>query len=235
MEPGEFVLPVEVRSAERHATIDLYPPDTAGPSPAVVIVHGGPLPAQVQPRPREWPVYRGYASALAARGAVAVLFDHRVNDPTQYALGAEDVVAAVDFARADPRVDPDRIALWFFSGGGMLTADWLRNPPVWLRCLAMTYPVLQPLPGWTVEPRFRPVEAVAGAGELPIVLTRVGKERPEIAPTVAAFVAAAGAARLEIIDVPNGQHSFDMLDHTDESRKAVELALDTVLGKLAKP
>jgi hypothetical protein len=35
--------------------------------------------------------------------------------------------------------------------------------------------------------------------------------------------------RLEIIDVPNGEHSFDLLDPTDESRKAVECAVDAVL------
>jgi hypothetical protein len=39
----------------------------------------------------------------------------------------------------------------------------------------------------------------------------------------------ARGARLEIIDVPNGQHAFDILNHTDESRRAVERAIDMVL------
>ena len=44
------------------------------------------------------------------------------------------------------------LALWFFSGGGLLLADWLRDPPPWLRCIAASYPLLGPLPGWPDDP-----------------------------------------------------------------------------------
>jgi hypothetical protein len=66
------------------------------------------------------------------------------------------------------------------------------------------------------------------------VLTRVGGERQPIADTVEAFIAAARncKARLDVIDVPHGRHAFDMIDHTDESRLAVEHAFDSVLAKL---
>ncbi|HEY0360519.1 MAG TPA: dienelactone hydrolase family protein [Mycobacteriales bacterium] len=230
-----FVLPIEARAAERHGVVDLYLPEATQPRPAVVFVHGGPVPADLRPSPRDWPVYRGYGSIAAARGAVGVTVDHRLHDPGGYPLAATDVAAAVELARADPRVDADRVAVWFFSGGGLLLADWLRAPPEWLRCVAATYPLLAPLPGWVVDPRFRPAQAVAAAGALPIVLTRVGHENPDIAATVEAFVAAASAcaARLEIIDVPDGHHGFDNLDHTEQSRDAVERAVETVLGALA--
>ena len=128
--------------------------------------------------------------------------------------------------------DGDRVALWFFSGGSLLCADWLRDPPAWLRVVALTYPVLAPLPGWPDDPRFRPVEAVASAGDLPIVLTRVGRENPAIAEGVEAFVAAAGKARLTIVDVPDGQHGFDYLDDDDASRAAIGRAAELVLGEL---
>jgi acetyl esterase/lipase len=64
------------------------------------------------------------------------------------------------------------------------------------------------------------------------VLTRAGRERPQIAATVEAFTKAAvrSGAQLEIIDVPGGRHGFDMLDHTDESRDAVRRALNAVLA-----
>jgi hypothetical protein len=51
------------------------------------------------------------------------------------------------------------------------------------------------------------------------------------------FVDAASThgTRLELIDMLNGHHGFDTLDHTDESRRAVEQALDTVLRHLNQP
>jgi acetyl esterase/lipase len=230
-----FVVPIEPRAVERHGTIDLYLPEASQPRPAVVFVHGGPIPAELRPTPRDWPVYRGYGSIAAARGVVGVTVDHRLHDPASYPLAATDVAAAVDVVRAHPRVDADRVAVWFFSGGGLLSADWLRTPPEWLRCVAATYPVLAVRPGRGVDPRFQPIEAVAAAGTLPIVLTRVGRERPQIAAGVDAFVSAARAckARLEIVDVPDGQHGFDMLDHNDGSRRAVEQALDSVLAAVS--
>jgi acetyl esterase/lipase len=229
-----FVMPVDTRPAERHGTVDMYPPDATQSRPAIVIVPGGPLPEAVLPRPRDWPVFQGYGSMAAAAGVVGLTVDHRLYDPTGYPLAADDVAAAVELARADPRVDADRVAIWFFSGGSLLMADWLRTPPAWLRCVAASYPLLGPFPGWPADPRFSPAEAVTAAGSLPIVLTRVGRERPEIATTVEEFVTAArdAGARLEIIDVPNGQHSFDVLDDTDESRKAIERAFSAVLATL---
>lgn len=161
--------------------------------------------------------------------------DHGLYALTDYAQAAEDIAAAVELVRADPRVDADRIALWFFSAGGLLATDWLAAPPPWLRCVAANYPVLAPPPGWNaVDARFRPVAAVRTAGELPIVLTRAGLEHAEFAATVEEFLAAAKAAeaRIETIDVPAGHHGFDAADHTDDSRRAVAAAHHAVLAHL---
>jgi dienelactone hydrolase len=231
-----FVLPVEAIVPERHGRVDLYLPKGTQPTPAIIFVHGGPVPPDLQPTPRGWPVYRGYGCLAAARGVVGVTVDHRLHDLADYSTASADIDAASELIRADPRVDADRVAIWFFSGGGPLIADWLRRPPRWLRCVAATYPVLASLPGRTMDSRFRPAEAVLTAGMLPIVLTRVGRERRAIADTVEAFILAARAcgAHLAIIDVPNGRHGFDMLDHTDESRDAVSQAFDTVLAELTR-
>ena len=213
--------------------LDLYPPDRIeGTVPAVLFVHGGPVPEAARPTPRDWPIFRSYASIIASRGLLAATVDHRLHTPAAYEDAAADVHAAVDAVRADPRVDADRLAIWFFSGGGPLAADWLREPPAWLRVVALTYPLLAAYPGWPDFPRFRPAEAVAKAGELPIVLTRVGLEDPAVAAGVADFVAAARDADLTIVDVPNGRHSFDCLDDADESRDAIVRAVDLVAARL---
>ncbi|MFJ2216702.1 alpha/beta fold hydrolase [Streptomyces sp. NPDC101062] len=236
-------------SQERTERTTLYFPRTPNPHPrpAVVFVHGGPLPADTRPTPRDWPVFIGYGRYVASLGAVGVTVDHRLYGLTDYARAAEDIVAAVERVRADPRVDRERVALWFFSGGGLLLADWLAAPPPWLRCVAATYPVLAPLPGWgLVEPRFRPAAKVGSAGGLPIVLTRVGRERPEIAATVEEFLTAAGTAaggggaRVEVIDVPLARHGFETVDHAadpeaaEQARHAVERAARSVLTHLTR-
>ena len=223
-----FVLPLEPRDAVRDGPADLYLPDAEEPRPAVVFVPGGPLPAEVSPTPREWPVFRGYGALAAARDSVGIVVEHGLHVPADYPKAADEVAAAVESARAHPGVDGDRVALWFFSGGAPLLADWLRTPPEWLRCLAASYPMPVPPPEWDVDPRFDPVGA-AGPDSPPVVLTRVGRESPAIAAGVQAFVdAARPTLRLEVVDVPDGQHSFDTLDHTEESRRAVEIALESI-------
>lgn len=233
-----FVMAVPTVEPERHGDVDLYLPASdqptgVPPAPAIVVVHGGPLPAAVRPTPRDWPVYRAYAMLVANRGAVGVVVDHRLHSPADYAGTADRVAIAIEMTRADPRVDADRVALWFFSGGGLLLADWLRTPPHWLRCVAASYPVLDAPEAWGVEKRFQPVEAV-GPDSPPIVLTRVGLESPQFAGGVEAFVAAAQAraSRLTVVDVPHGRHSFDVLDDADESRAAITQATDAVFATL---
>ncbi|TSB28908.1 dienelactone hydrolase family protein [Streptomyces benahoarensis] len=235
-----FVLDVPEVPCERNETIDLYLPGGDGPHPAVIVVHGGPIPEGIRPTPREWPTLTGYARLAAAHGAVGVTFDHRLYDIDGYPRAAEDVAAAVARVREDPRVDGDRIALWFFSGGGLLAADWLSAPPPWLRCIAASYPILAPLPNWGLDgDRFRPAAALRGAGDLPLVVVRAGRELPEIAATVTEFLTAAEAhgATLEVIDVPDGHHGFETADHHSDAdpaalRTAVRSALRTVLGRL---
>jgi hypothetical protein len=51
---------------------------------------------------------------------VGATLDHRLHDVADYDRAAADIAAGVDLLRADARVDADRIALWFFSGGGLL-------------------------------------------------------------------------------------------------------------------
>ncbi|WP_164873463.1 hypothetical protein [Streptomyces sp. S063] len=120
-------------------------------------------------------------------------------------------------------------------GRGPITAEWLTDPPVWLRCVAANYPILAPLPGWGLTgSRFHPVRALSRAGHLPVVLVRAGRESAEIAATVEEFVAEAArcAANLEIIDVPEGRHGFETLDPTDGAREAVHRAVGAVLARL---
>ncbi|MEU7810606.1 MULTISPECIES: S9 family peptidase [unclassified Micromonospora] len=309
-----FVLDPRPAAVERHGDVDLHVPTGDGPHPAVVIVHGVPGPPEA-PDARDWPLYRGYGALLAERGVLAAIPRLTVTSPDDLYAVAARVAAAAELLRADPRVDAERLGLWFFSGAGLLLGDWLRDPPRWLRGIAATYPLLAPLPGWPpVDARFRPIEALdppvgtgdaaatpahpgdattpggadsagtaldgsgvggtnshgsdsSGAGidgsdsggsdssgadsggsglgaartdeavRPTLVLTRAGRERPEVAPTIEAFTAVARrrGIPLHVVDVPNGQHGFDALDHTEESRAAVRTARDALLNLLTAP
>jgi acetyl esterase/lipase len=230
-----FVLDVEgaaEQSADRVGELDFYRPASTARTGAILLIHGGPGPADLSVTPRDWPVYRGYASAIAQRGLVAVVVDHRlIRGLDQLSAAADDVEAAVGLLRADPQVDPERIVLWFFSGAGLLAGEWLDSRPDWLRGVALSYPRLATPPG--VDELVSAAEVIGKNKQLPVLLTRVGRERAELAGPVAEFVSAGGTA-LDIIDVPKGQHGFDMLDHTDESRAAVTKALDWAIAHLGE-
>ncbi|MFI0935022.1 alpha/beta fold hydrolase [Streptomyces sp. NPDC021019] len=230
-----FLLDVPDRPRERTGNTDLYLPDGPGPHPAVVFVHGGPVPADARPTPRDWPTLTGYARLVSGQGVVGVTLDHRLHAVTDYEVAAADVADAVERVRADPRVDADRIVVWFFSGGGPIVADWLTDPPPWLRCVAANYPILAPLPSWGLgDTRFHPVRAVSRAGRLPVVLVRAERESAEIAATVEEFLTEATrcGANVEVIDVPEGRHGFETLDSTDGAREAVHRAVGAVLARL---
>ncbi|MCX5398121.1 alpha/beta fold hydrolase [Streptomyces sp. NBC_00102] len=232
---GPFLLDVPERERERHGLVDLYYPDAETPRPAVLFVHGGPVDRDASPTPRDWPTFVGYGRYVASLGAVGAVLDHRLFGLGAYPAAAEDLAEAVERVRADPRVDGDRVAVWFFSAGSLLCADLLADPPSFLRCVAATYPMLAPLANWPqTEGRFRPAEAVGTAGPLPFVLSRVEKERPEIDATVEEFLLAAKGTdlRLEVIPVPGARHGFEAVDHTDPARRAVREAVRTVLGHL---
>ncbi|RGC67162.1 hypothetical protein C5N14_20025 [Micromonospora sp. MW-13] len=233
IEQRPFVLSPPLAPVERHGRVDLHLPAADTPRPAVVLVHGAPLPPD-SGDPRDWLLYCGYGALLAEQGLVAAVVSYRVDDLADVPVAADQIAAAVEQVRADPRVDADRLVLWFFSGGGLLSADWLRATPPWLCGLVCTYPLLTPPQEWPIDDRFHPVDALDSTGDLPIVLTRAGLDMPMVQVGIDAFVAkAADLGRpVQIIDVPNGRHGFDVLDHTDESRDAVRTARDAVLRLL---
>ncbi|GAA0602973.1 nuclear transport factor 2 family protein [Kribbella sandramycini] len=230
-----FVLGVldgpEVR-VDRLGELDIYRPVGSARTGAILFVHGGPAPPDLEVAPRDWPVYKGYATAAARRGAVAAVVDHSlIRGLGELPTAADEVEAAIGVLRSDPRVDPDRVVLWFFSGAGLLAGEWLDSRPDWLRGVALTYPLLATPPG--VDDLVNAAEVIGKHKDLPVLLTKVGLERAELAGPVAEFVSAGGTA-LDIIDVPKGHHGFDMLDHTEESRAAVTKALDWAIAHLGE-
>jgi dienelactone hydrolase len=219
-----FVLDVPPSgTVTEHTGFDVYRPDgAAGPLPAAIIVPGT-SPAAYPFRPRQWPLFTGYARLLASQGVAAVVLDLPFHGVEDWPAVSETLPAVVESVRALDEVDGERVALWAFSGGALLVGSWFAESPQWLRCLALNYPMLGPS-----TDRLRPGR--------PLVITRVGEEQPEMQCEVDRLLshAVASGVSVHVIDVPNGHHGFDIADHTDESRQAVRQAAGFVVAQLTR-
>jgi pimeloyl-ACP methyl ester carboxylesterase len=77
---------------------------------------------------RQLPMYRHLKEMLPAIGVAVFIYDRRGSgrsggdlQASDYALLADDAVAAVRMLKADPRIDPQRVGIWGLSQGGWLS------------------------------------------------------------------------------------------------------------------
>jgi dienelactone hydrolase len=162
-------------------------------------------------------VFVSYGELVAASGLVAVTFDHRFLGPDRIGDAADDVAALVAHVRADAGglgIDPDRVALWAFSGGGPLLAAPIRERPSWLRAAVAYYAVLA---GLEEEAPHAP----------PMLVARAGQDSQQLNATIDRFVAAALAAgvSLDLMNHPDGRHGFDILDDDYRSKQIIRRTL----------
>jgi uncharacterized protein len=107
----------------RSGDVELYGrlilPAGPGPHPAIVLVHGSEKDAAT--------VFSWEPWLLAPRGIAVLVFDKRGTGSSEGDFGmdfgqlADDVVAAVDWLRQQPEIDPQRIGLAGFSQGGWIS------------------------------------------------------------------------------------------------------------------
>src|SRR4051794_7816874 len=181
VEGGE---PAEVKQDLHYSTagleqllMDVYCPAHTRPDvqlPAILFVHGGPISPEIAPKPKDWGAYVSYGELAAASGLVGITFNHRYYGFGDLELAAEDIQSAIRYVRenaGDLNVDPNRLGLWAFSGGGPQLSFALREPPPYLRALAAFYAVLdlrelptQHAPGLSPEllQRFSPITYLEG-------------------------------------------------------------------------
>jgi acetyl esterase/lipase len=210
----DFVLAPDIAgiNVRRHDSYDLHARHAGVRVPVVVFVHGPVVGAGR--RPRDWPVYRGYAALTANEGIAAAVLDLDYTDVHALSGPITQLGKALEEVRLETSIDPGRVAVWAFSGGARLVGGWLEQPPPWLKGVALTYPVVPALTQVAV----------------PVVVTRVGLEHPAIQATVDAVLELVPAPT--VINVDRGHHGFDMLDHDDESKRAVRTAVDAVVRLL---
>jgi acetyl esterase/lipase len=222
---------------------DVYPAvDAKGRAPVVMLVHGGVGP-EFPLRPKDWGFYTSWGRMLAASGMTAVTFNHRLGFPDpmieQAHSDVDSLLAFVRRSAAGWGADPGRIALAFYSAGGMLVAPWIRETPPSVRCIVAYYPIIDLRVAGHLKPRLRPdqLEAYSAGTHLaqraatmpPMLLVRAGRDQiPDLLPGVDRFVAEALAANapLTLVNLPEAAHGFD-------NGGAEPATLETLRGTIA--
>jgi dienelactone hydrolase len=228
-QPFDLIIPTRPVEPVDHGDFDLYLPEHGGRPPVVLLVHG--LFQQPPPtNPRRTPFFRAYASQLAHRGMAAVMLDHELTGGMHYPEAAATLDRVLSAVRGSNEVNGDEVAVWFFSGGGPLAYPLLVAGHDWLRCVALTYPLLptEDIPGW---PSLS--DALHGLDDTPVVLTLVEHELPELVAGQQALLEARPVG-LTTIEVPAAQHGFDTGPDTEPSRTAVLQALAAVASHLVR-
>ncbi len=219
-----FVLPHEPVTPTSSRDLDLYLPRSSTPAPAVLMVHGGPIRRDRPVQPRQWPVFRGYGALLAQAGLVGAMFEHGFVDDESLGIARDDVRSTLDLVRSDPRVDPERVGLWFFSVGGLLMGSFLDPPPEGVLAVAGTYtlaadPDLADIAGLDLPPALE----TAPTSSVPLLLVRPEHDFDWIVPGTDDLLARCAAAHrpVDVIDVPGAHHTFEGVDDTEASRDAI--------------
>jgi dienelactone hydrolase len=165
------------------------------------------------------------------------MLEHGFRDPASIDRAVEDVRRCIDDLRRHPRVDPERIAVWAFSAGGVLLGDVLSAQPSWLRAVAATYAVLDVGEGAPCSSPAPVAVAQARAILVPMLLVRVEHEPDWVAATQDAFLAAARRSHtgsgVEVQEVAGAQHGFETIDDTDEARRAIGASVSWLAAHLA--
>jgi acetyl esterase/lipase len=225
--------------------LDVYTPPGGSqgkPLPAIVFIHGGPIPSNLRTEPKEWGVYISHGQLAAASGFVGVTFNHRYYGFDRLRDAQGDVNDLVAYLRANAAmlgIDPERITLWAFSGGGLFLSNALRDAPPYVRCLIAYYALLDFAPsaagGEDAAKEFSPLQQLKQKGQAvpPLLVARAGLDNPALNVALGRFAQEA-MTRNVTIDFVNhaaGHHGFDFLDDDERTREIIRRTIEFIRAR----
>jgi acetyl esterase/lipase len=228
-----------------------YPPNhTLGkPLPAVVLMHGNASPNVIK-FAKDWGHSVSWGRAIAAAGLIAVTYNHHsIGGFRTLPEAAEDLQDALDYVRdnaATLDVNRERIGLFAFSAAVPIGLRFaLKDPPGYIHCAvayygAMSLQHLERRLIMLVKPEvledFSPLHHItlANGPFPPMLVVRAGLDGESLNETIGQFVAAARERQiaLEFMDYHDGQHSFELLDKSENSLKVISYTLDFLKRQL---
>jgi len=220
-----FVLPHKAVEPTPSGALDLYLPAST-PAPAVLMVHGGPVPRDRAVRPPDWPAFRGYGALLSQAGLVGGMFEHGFVDEKTLGEAQENIRGAAVALRAHPHVDPDRFGMWFFSAGGLFMGSVLADPPAWgVAAVSGTYAAVAHPD--VHDPALPRATVTAQLSDIPLLLVLPEHDFDWIGTASTELLERCATERrtVDIIEVPGGHHAFETVDDTDEARDAIRRSI----------
>ena len=220
--------------------LDVYRPSTVAANqllPGVIFIHGGPVP--IDHPLKDSGQYQSWGRLAAASDLVGITFNHAYYAPEQLSQSAANVLSAITYVRENAakfHLDPDRICLWTCSGAGPHICFALRQSPAYVRCLVIYYAIMdvRPVPFLAdvlSEAEMEMYSAVSHIQDKPIpfptLIVRAGLDNEGLNETISRFSAQAVATNspIEMINYPQGQHGFDILDDNARSRQIIARTL----------
>jgi hypothetical protein len=221
--------------------LDLFLPAGAGKDerfPLVVLISGYPDPAIKKyygVNQKDLGLFSSWAELIAASGMIAVTYESE-----QSAAESDRMIAFLRKNAGAYRIDPERIAVFGCSANTLTAQSLMQEPGAGIQCAVFYYPILATPDGnntdiivasakrygfyWTDLKKISRIPR-----EIPLFIVSVGKEsHPEVKSTTDHFVREAMnlGIPLTFVHYAEGQHDFDVLDDTPESRAVIRQTVD---------
>jgi dienelactone hydrolase len=157
---------------------------------------------------------------MAAQGVAAVTFEAMRGDPVP------DFRALFSYLKEHGKengIDASRIAVWACSGNVLLGLPWLMSDGGPALAAAVLF--------------YGDGDVPSVRKDVPVLVARAALDRKSLNESLDALVtkARAAGAPWTVMDLPRAHHGFDVLDDTDESKRAVQLTADFLLRHLSRP
>jgi acetyl esterase/lipase len=259
VQEAPLAFPVQPVEIQRHTFVyrsqpvplhaDVYRPAVLLPEQrrlAVIMIHGGPVPKDSDPK--GWRLFRDYATLLAGIGVITVVFNHRLHGQAEYFTAHADVVALLEHVRRhaqDYNIDPERLLLWAFAGGGPLLAAVLDPPQPHVCGLVAYYCLLdfatpakigaQAAPREILD-RLSPLAQLRRHGcNAPMLIARAGRDSPVLNRSIDDFLAIAllREVPVELLNHPTGEHAFDVCNHDARTCEIIGRTLEFIRTRAA--
>ncbi len=187
--------------------------------PVVIFVNGVGDPGSERPKVKEWGQYTGWAKLIAASGFVAINYETRTADPD---ADSQDLIDYVRKNSASLNANENNICLWSCSANVRVGLPLvMQTERKYIRCAVVYY-------GAANVPSIR--------NDVPIFIARAGRDMPNLNSGIDNFTRAAITedVPLTLVNYVNGQHAFDLVDDTDESREVIKQTLSFIKFHLSQ-